>query len=97
MHMNLHPDDIKEILEKGWGQRHPMAWTGWVYTPVPSTFVMVYAPRGRLTSHIEVMFREVMLTQFADENDLRIACKIIEAAIWYTASEKVDIEGLLDA
>lgn len=46
MHMNLHPDDIKEILAKGWGQRHPMAWTGWVYTPVPSTFVMVYAPRG---------------------------------------------------
>ena len=31
-----------------------------------------------------------------DENDLRIAYKIIEAAIWYTASEKVDIEGLLD-
>jgi hypothetical protein len=26
MHMNLHPDDIKEVLEKGWGQRHPMAW-----------------------------------------------------------------------
>lgn len=49
MHMNLHPDDIKEILAKGWGQRHPMAWTGWVYTPVPSTFVMVYAPRGRLS------------------------------------------------
>lgn len=39
----------------------------------------------------------MMLTRFADENDLRIACKIIEAAIWYTASEKVDIEGLLDA
>ncbi|KAJ9142067.1 hypothetical protein NKR23_g7416 [Pleurostoma richardsiae] len=45
MHMNLHPDDIKEVLQKGWGQRHPMAWTGWVHTPVPSTFVMVYAPR----------------------------------------------------
>jgi hypothetical protein len=50
MHMNLHPDDIKEILQKGWGQRHPMAWKGWVYTPVPSTFVMVYAPRGMLYS-----------------------------------------------
>lgn len=45
MHLNLHPDDIKEVLEKGWGQRHPMAWTGWVHTPVPSTFVMIYAPR----------------------------------------------------
>ncbi|KAK0670732.1 hypothetical protein QBC41DRAFT_67520 [Cercophora samala] len=45
MHMNLHPDDIKEILEKGWGQRHPMAWTGWVRAPLPETFSMVYAPR----------------------------------------------------
>lgn len=26
MHMNLHPDDIAEVLGKGWGQRHPMAW-----------------------------------------------------------------------
>lgn len=25
--MNLHPDDIKEVLEKGWGERHPMAWS----------------------------------------------------------------------
>jgi hypothetical protein len=25
MHLNLHPDDIKEVLDKGWGQRHPMA------------------------------------------------------------------------
>lgn len=24
--MNLHPDDIAEVLAKGWGQRHPMAW-----------------------------------------------------------------------
>lgn len=27
MHMSLHPDDIKEVLEKGWGERHPMAWS----------------------------------------------------------------------
>lgn len=43
------------------------------------------------------MLLRVLLTWCPDENDLRIACKIIEAAIWYTASEKVDIEGLLDA
>jgi hypothetical protein len=47
MHLNLHPDDIKELLAKGWGQRHPMAWEGRVASPpVPRTFVMVYAPRG---------------------------------------------------
>ena len=37
-----------------------------------------------------------MLTSHTDESDLRIACEIIEAAIWYTSSDKVDIDGLLD-
>lgn len=56
MHMNLHPDDIAEVLRKGWGQRHPMAWgagdveakMSWMTprSPLPETFVLVYAPRG---------------------------------------------------
>lgn len=45
MHMNLHPDDVKEVLQKGWGQRHPLAFEGWLKMPVPRQFVMVYAPR----------------------------------------------------
>lgn len=46
MHMSLHPDDIKHMLEKGWGQRHPLASRNRVLKmPVPSNFVMVYAPR----------------------------------------------------
>ncbi|KAK4147731.1 uncharacterized protein C8A04DRAFT_24280 [Dichotomopilus funicola] len=46
LHLNLHPDDIREVLEKGWGQRHPMAWEGMlVRSPVPRTFMMIYAPR----------------------------------------------------
>lgn len=46
LHLNLHPDDIKEVLQKGWGQRHPMAWEGLIQSPVPRTFTMIYAPRG---------------------------------------------------
>ncbi|KAK3310185.1 uncharacterized protein B0T15DRAFT_28004 [Chaetomium strumarium] len=80
MHLNLHPDDIREVLAKGWGQRHPLAWGSrsarwWgfaVKSPLPTTYVMVYAPR--------------------DESDLRIVCKIIEAAVWYTVAEKVEIQ-----
>ncbi|ROW11609.1 hypothetical protein VMCG_01336 [Cytospora schulzeri] len=88
MHMNLHPDDIAEVLAKGWGQRHPMAWgrggaggggagTSWMTprSPLPETFVLVYAPR--------------------DESDLQVVCKIIEAAIWYTDEERVDLESLV--
>lgn len=48
LHMNLHPDDIREVLLKGWGQRHPLASDAW-WGPMPvrKEFVMVYAPRGR--------------------------------------------------
>lgn len=67
MHLNLHPDDIAEVLAKGWSQRHPLAWgrppargeataeadekKGWLpwmraNSPLPETFVLVYAPRG---------------------------------------------------
>ncbi|KAK2022277.1 hypothetical protein LX32DRAFT_203841 [Colletotrichum zoysiae] len=46
LHMNLHPEDIREVLAKGWGQRHPLAWKGsFLRMPVPEEFVMVYAPR----------------------------------------------------
>jgi hypothetical protein len=48
MHMNLHPDDAKVVLEKGWGERHPLARGGWMKAYVPREFIMVYAPRDRI-------------------------------------------------
>jgi len=47
MHMNLHPDDAKIVLEKGWGERHPLARGGWMAAYVPREFIMVYAPRNK--------------------------------------------------
>ncbi|CAJ2501759.1 Uu.00g046120.m01.CDS01 [Anthostomella pinea] len=43
--LSLHPDDVKEVLEKGWGQRHPLTSQGLLKMPVPKQFTMVYAPR----------------------------------------------------
>lgn len=80
-----------------------MAWTGWVHTPVPNTFVMIYAPRGMfsllpLTAVLQPGRLELTeLPGSLDDNDLRIVLKIIEAAIWYTTAEKVDLEGLSDS
>ncbi|KAK7427719.1 hypothetical protein QQZ08_005825 [Neonectria magnoliae] len=46
MHMCLHPKDIKSVLDKGWGQRHPLAWRSRLLkSPVSADFVMIYAPR----------------------------------------------------
>jgi hypothetical protein len=47
MHLNLHPDDARVVLEKGWGERHPLSRGGWMKAFVPSEFLMVYAPRDR--------------------------------------------------
>ena len=41
MHMMLPPLAVEELLEKGWGEPHPMARRGLI----PPTAVMVYAPR----------------------------------------------------
>lgn len=57
MHMNLHPEDAKMVLEQGWGQRHPLAQGGWMQKYVPKEFTMVYAPRNR--EELEVVARIV--------------------------------------
>jgi hypothetical protein len=72
LHMSLHPEDIKEVLQKGWGQRHPLAWRSrFLKSPVSPDFVMVYAPR--------------------DDEELQVICTIIEAAIWYTVAEELEM------
>ncbi|POR39536.1 Uncharacterized protein TPAR_00276 [Tolypocladium paradoxum] len=56
MHMCLHPDDIREILSKGWGQRHPLARQDWLlHMPVSQDFVMVYAPRNE--QELQITYR----------------------------------------
>lgn len=62
LHMNLHPDDAKVVLEKGWGERHPLARGGWCSRYVPREFVMVYAPRD--THELEVVCRIIEAAGF---------------------------------
>lgn len=46
-HMSLHPSDAAVVIEKGWGQRHPLAPGGWTGRYVPKEFLMIYAPRNQ--------------------------------------------------
>ncbi|KAK4541231.1 hypothetical protein LTR36_008147 [Oleoguttula mirabilis] len=55
LHVMLHSDDIKTVIDAGWGERHPLAradspWTAWFFItesrpPVPENLAFVYAPR----------------------------------------------------
>ena len=50
MHVVLHPHDVKTVIERGWGERHPLARgvTWWWRAPVPRGFVILYAPRDEM-------------------------------------------------
>ena len=60
--MNLHPDDAKVVLEKGWGQRHPLARGGWLGRYVPREFIMIYAPRD--STELDVVCRIIEAAAF---------------------------------
>ncbi|GKZ34558.1 hypothetical protein AbraIFM66950_004871 [Aspergillus brasiliensis] len=50
LHLTLHPADVKAVIERGWGQRHPLTRESWWWCylrTVPTGFVMIYAPRNR--------------------------------------------------
>jgi hypothetical protein len=73
IHSSLHPCDVKTVIEKGWGQRHPLSGrltsrlTGLVDSNLPSPVagsrVLIYAPRN--------------------EEDLEVVEEIIKAAVWW--------------
>ncbi|POS73233.1 hypothetical protein DHEL01_v208378 [Diaporthe helianthi] len=58
VHVILHPADAAEVVRAGWGERHPLAccaeywlWRSYYHNwrgariPLPTNFVLVYAPR----------------------------------------------------
>ena len=73
IHSSLHPSDVKTVIEKGWGQRHPLSGrltsrlTGLVDgnqpSPIAGSKVLLYAPRN--------------------DEDLEVIKHIINAAVWW--------------
>ena len=87
IHSSLHPSDVKVVIEKGWGQRHPLSGrlasgvTGLVNgnqpSPVAGSKILLYAPRNN--------------------EDLEVIEHIINAGVWWIGGvdNRVDDEKLL--
>ena len=57
LHVELHPEDAKVVIDKGWGERHPLA-LGWpVRTFLPEGYMLLYAPRT--VEEVEILMRIV--------------------------------------
>ncbi|KAK3994291.1 hypothetical protein QBC44DRAFT_322979 [Cladorrhinum sp. PSN332] len=75
LHLLLHPEDVKTVIDAGWGERHPLCANNkrlfrFLYhglrekpLPVPEGWTLIYAPRNN--------------------NELDTIRPIITAAIWY--------------
>ncbi|KAL6251060.1 hypothetical protein RBB50_001268 [Rhinocladiella similis] len=82
----LHPHDVKTVIEKGWGQRHPLSTrlASWVMrlagesraAPTADSQVVLYAPRN--------------------QSDLDVVGQVINAAVWWVGGvdSRVDDESL---
>ncbi|KAK8076785.1 hypothetical protein PG994_004057 [Apiospora phragmitis] len=80
MHVVLHPEDVRAVIEAGWGERHPLAiatpfWK-WLHhkwesnrRPVPEYLVILYAPRTA--------------------RDYEVFNSIIQAAVWFATGGEV--------
>lgn len=55
LHVELHPEDAKVVIDKGWGERHPLA-IGW-RTFLPEGYMLLYAPRT--AQEVEVLMKIV--------------------------------------
>lgn len=75
-HIILHPGDAQEVIQAGYGERHPLAccaerwiWRFYHHTirgtrlPLPFNFILFYAPR--------------------DADEMAIFERILDAAIWF--------------
>lgn len=58
IHVELHPEDAKIVIDKGWGERHPLA-NGWepMGKFLAEGFMIIYAPRN--LEEIETVMRIV--------------------------------------
>ncbi|KIV88551.1 hypothetical protein PV10_08224 [Exophiala mesophila] len=73
MTVTIHPDDVRAVIENGWGQRHPLSsrsatWlrystTSAHHTPKAGTQVILYAPRN--------------------QEELNLIEQVINAAVWW--------------
>ena len=57
MHIGLPEEDVQIVIDKGWGELHPVIKKGWL----PPNFIMLFAPRD--TDEMEIA-RKILLRSY---------------------------------
>lgn len=101
-HMSLHLDDVKELLEKGWGQRHPLAGRGpgVMFGQSGNTAVgrrlrrwaRLLGWKGRDGEGRAIVPNGFMLLYAPrNEKELKTITKIVEAGAWWVTGKEIEL------
>lgn len=88
LHMVLNPEDVRTVIEAGWGERHPLSRESWWWVDyftkktwgqtrprVPENLCFIYAPRN------------------GKDVDFETLSRMLEAAAWWATGEDVNSAG----
>ena len=90
LHLNLHPDDQREVLAQGWGQRHPLTAS----PPPPALEKALRALPGplRLLFRMPVPRTFTMVYAPRDPDELRVVCRIVRAAGYWVMARDLEMD-----
>lgn len=103
-HMSLHLDDVKELLEKGWGQRHPLAGRG----PGVVMGRLGHTAMGRRLrwwarklgwtgrdgeGRAIVPSGFVLVYAPRDEDEFQVIQEIVQAGAWWVMGRQIELES----
>ena len=102
-HMSLHLDDVREILQKAWGQRHPLAGRGpsVMMSRLGNTGVAHKLRRclrwvgwkGRDGEGRAIVPSGFMLVYAPrNEEELEVVTQIVKAGAWWVMGREIDLE-----
>ena len=91
LHLNLHPDDQREVLAQGWGQRHPLTATPRPRPPALEKALKALPGPLRLLFRMPVPRTFTMVYAPRDPDELRVVCRIVRAAGYWVMARDLEM------
>lgn len=93
LHVILHPEDVRTVIEQGFGERHPIASTSWHWLFYYNTWKQYWWPKDGCRPPIPETL--VFLYAPRSKEELDSVSTIVDAAIWFvTGDESGSVIGL---
>lgn len=88
LHMVLHPEDCATVIEKGWGERHPLARGSWYWRAYHATIRRIRTDQRPTRAPVPEYLCFIYAPR--DEDEEKIIKELLYAAIWFATGVDYD-------